>query len=43
MARCSGIGESLSLPRETNNLFGLALTGNNDFNFYWIIIVLLWS
>jgi branched-chain amino acid transport system permease protein len=36
-----GIGESLSLPRETNNVFGIALTGNNDFNFYWIIVALL--
>jgi branched-chain amino acid transport system permease protein len=34
-----GIGESLSLPPTT--LFGLPLGGNNDFSFYWIILVCL--
>ncbi|NNJ12891.1 branched-chain amino acid ABC transporter permease [Chloroflexales bacterium ZM16-3] len=33
-----GIGESLSLPPETSNLFGLSLTGSTDFNFYWLIM-----
>jgi branched-chain amino acid transport system permease protein len=35
-----GIGESLSLPPATNNLFGVPLNalGNNDFVFYWITV-----
>ncbi len=38
-----GIGESLSLPRSTNNLFGLPVEwlGNNDFAFYWICLAFL--
>ncbi len=38
-----GIGESLSLPRSTNNLFGLPIEwlGNNDFAFYWICLAFL--
>jgi branched-chain amino acid transport system permease protein len=33
-----GIGESLSVPSSANNLFGLSLKGNTDFNFYWVIM-----
>lgn len=35
-----GIGESLTLPRAANNLFGISLAdlGNNDFVFYWITV-----
>lgn len=33
-----GIGESLSLPPEANNLFGLNLAENGDFRFYWVIM-----
>ena len=33
-----GIGESLSIPAKTNNLFGLDLASNNDFSFYWVIL-----
>jgi branched-chain amino acid transport system permease protein len=33
-----GIGESLSLPPEANNLFGLSLAENADFRFYWVIM-----
>lgn len=38
-----GIGESLALPRATNNLFGLPLEwlGNNDFAFYWVSLFCL--
>lgn len=36
-----GIGESLSLPGASNNLFGISLSGNKDFNFYWVIMVFL--
>lgn len=34
-----GIGESLVLPSAT--LFGWELSGNSDFNFYWIILTCL--
>ncbi len=33
-----GIGESLALPRETNNIFGIPMIGNTDFSFYWVIM-----
>ncbi|WP_129632729.1 branched-chain amino acid ABC transporter permease [Candidatus Oscillochloris fontis] len=34
-------GESLSIPPAANSLFGFALKGNNDFNFYWVIMTCL--
>ncbi|NTV64136.1 MAG: branched-chain amino acid ABC transporter permease [Oscillochloris sp.] len=34
-------GESLSLPSSANTLFGIKLAGNNDFSFYWIIMICL--
>jgi branched-chain amino acid transport system permease protein len=33
-----GIGESLSLPPETNTILGLNLASNSDFSFYWVIM-----
>jgi len=35
-----GIGESLSIPRETSNIFGIPMTaiGNPDFAFYWVTV-----
>ncbi len=35
-----GIGESLSIPRETSNIFGISMTaiGNPDFAFYWVTV-----
>ncbi len=33
-----GVGESLSIPRASNNIFGLSMSENTDFSFYWVIM-----